>query len=114
MITERLSSTMLGALDGTTLSLQTAAPTVAGQAELVGGSYARQLAALAPPLDGVRKNRDLIRFVNLPGATVSHAALWSGASLLWVVPLAAPITLAPGDGLEFFPGDLAFGLKDTA
>ena len=71
-------------------------------------------AALAPALDGVRTNRDLIRFVNLPGATVTHAALWSGASLLWVVELAAPITLAPGDAIDFYPGDLAFGLEAAA
>jgi hypothetical protein len=114
MITPRLSSALLAALDGTLLSLHTAAPTPAAPAELAGRSYARPAAALAPVAEGERANATLIRVVNLPTARVTHVALWTGAALRWAVPLAQPVTLAEGDALEFPPGTLAFGVKESA
>jgi hypothetical protein len=111
MITARLSSAMLGALDGAVLGLHTAEPTATAPAELAGGSYARQPAPLGLAVAGERANSALIRFVNLPTARVSHVALWFGSSLLWSVPLAAPVFLSPGDAIDFEPGAIRFGVQ---
>lgn len=94
------------------LALFTTATTDAGGGtEVVGGSYARQAVAFTAGAagSGAADNTAAETFVNMPAATVTHAALFdavSGGNMLLHAALTTPKTVAAGDTLTFAAGDI--------
>lgn len=96
---------MLDSLSGITASLHTADPTNSGgTAELTGGSYARKSIGFAAASGGNRNANSLPTF-NVPGGnTITHAALWIGATCIAKGPLA---------NSEAYTGDGTYTLTDA-
>lgn len=92
------------------LALYTTATTDAGGGtEVTGGSYARAAVSFAAPVDGVGSNAATLTFNNMPGVTVTHAALMSavtGGNMLLHGPLISPKTIAIGDSITIAIGDV--------
>lgn len=92
------------------LHLYTSATTDAGGGtEVAGGSYARQAVTFQAGAagTGAGDNSAPVSFGNMPGATVTHAALRDGTgNLLFHAPLTSPKTVNAGDTLTFAAGEI--------
>lgn len=69
-------------------------------AEVVGGTYARQLMALVDPAGGVTSNGDEVQHTGMPAVTVTHAGLHddvAAGNQLTIGPVASPAVYAAAD-----------------
>lgn len=92
------------------LALTTTLPTDSTPGtEVTGGSYARQSITFGSVSGGLVSNSVLVRFDNLPTATIVGAEVWDSAGspvrLLWK---AFSKSVTAGDALEFAVGDIDF------
>lgn len=97
------------------VSLHTGDPALTGANEVVGGSYARQLAdtKFAAPAGGVKATNADIEFPSMPAATITHAGVWDAASagnFLTGGALVASKIVAGGDAFRFASGQLSQSL----
>lgn len=92
------------------IALYTVAPTDAGGGtEVVGGSYARKVAAFSASSGGTTSNTADIDFTNMPAVTVVAAGIFdavSGGNLLWHGNLASSKSVDAGDTLRLATGDI--------
>jgi hypothetical protein len=92
------------------LHLYTTATTDAGGGtEVAGGSYAGQTVTFQAGAagSGAADNSGAVSFVNMPAATVTHAAIKDQAgNMLLHGALTAPKTVGAGDTLTFAAGDI--------
>lgn len=95
------------------LSLHTSDPTVNGNNEVVGGSYARQPISFGPATLGQSSNTTQISFVNLPACQVKGVALYSqvggGTPRQWRA-LSVPINVAAGGSVIFTVGGITYSV----
>lgn len=87
----------------------TATDDAGGGAEVAGGSYARQTVPFQAGAagSGAADNSAAVSFPNMPGATITHAALKDGTgNMLFHAPLTTPKTTTAGDTLTFAAGDI--------
>lgn len=97
------------------LSLHAGEPGDKGANELAGRGYIRARIGdlFGHSSGGVKVSSQPIEFRELPGASVTHVALWdaaSGGTILWIEPI-TPRKLYPGDSLKFEPGKLGFAFN---
>lgn len=71
-----LRGTTLTGLTNCWVSLHTADPGLTGTNEVVGGSYARQIAGFSAPTGGATSNAGAVTFTSMPSATITHAGLF--------------------------------------
>jgi len=106
---------MLDTLDGKYISLHTGDPSTTGANEVTGGSYARQLEALAAASGGSKTNSGAaIDFTGMPTATVTHFGVWdasSGGNFLWGGALIASKSVTSGDTFRFPTSSLTFSVS---
>ncbi|GIG63615.1 hypothetical protein Lfu02_79870 [Longispora fulva] len=121
-LTDAAENAVLNWLSGNTTTapvgpLRAALVTAAGTdgapgTELAGGGYNRQTVTLtAAP--GPISNTTLLRWSNLPAATVVGVEVWDSAGTpvrWWYGPLAVSRTVSAGDALEFAVGALTLAL----
>jgi hypothetical protein len=93
------------------ISLHTADPGTTGASEVVGGSYARQLAntSFAAAAGGSKVSNAIIDFLGMPAATITHVGIWdalAGGNFLEGGALAASKTTNSGDTFELPIGQL--------
>ena len=89
----------------------TATTDAGGGTEVAGGSYTGQAVAFQAGAagSGAGDNPAAVSFANMPGATVTHAALFdaaAGGNMLMHAPLTSPKTVPAGDTLTFAAGDV--------
>lgn len=94
------------------VSLHTASPATTGTAEVVGGTYARQLVDWTWDAGDARGENDaIVEFTDMPSSTVTHAGVFdaaSGGNYLFGGALTSSKTLTAGDAVRFNIGNLAF------
>ena len=91
------------------ISLHDGDPGDNGANELSGGSYVRGTVGFDAAASAATSNTDALAFTGLPGATITHLAVWdaeSGGNFAWGGALTAPKTVAAGDGVTFSAGEL--------
>lgn len=92
------------------VALYTDATTDAGGGtEVVGGSYARQVATFAAAVGGATSNSSSINFPNMPAVTVTHVAIHdaiTGGNRLYHGPLTSPQVVVAGNIFGFAIGEL--------
>lgn len=95
------------------LAFHTNNPTDAGGgAEVSGGSYARQLLSFGAAASGTSTNTTTATYINMPTASVTHAALWdasSGGNLLFHTPITT-ISFNSGDEATVAVGAITVSL----
>jgi len=102
-----------------TLPLKVALLTAAGSessagTEVSGGSYARQNVTFGAATGGATSNTGLVRFSDLPAATVTHMEIWDSAGSpvrWWHGALTSSRTVSAGDAIEFAIGDIDLTLS---
>lgn len=124
-LTDPVENQLIDALHGTAaftapvtplkLRLMTANGTdAAAGTEVTGGTYAPQNIAFTAAAAGSSSNTALIRFDGLPAATIVGVEVWDSTATtprrLWHSPLAANVTVAAGQPLEFGAGAITFAL----
>lgn len=89
----------------------TATTDAGGGTEVAGGSYTGKAVAFQAGAagTGAADNPAAVSFANMPGATITHAALFdaaTGGNMLMHAPLSSPKTTTAGDTLTFAAGDV--------
>lgn len=89
----------------------TATTDAGGGTEVAGGSYTGQAVTFQAGAagSGAADNSAAVSFSNMPGATVTHAALFdaaTGGNMLMHAALTSPKTVNAGDTLTFSAGDV--------
>lgn len=101
-------NTALDALAITQASLHTADPTDDGSVgEVTGGSYARQTITFAAASAGARDSSNQPVFPVPAGTTVSHYALWAGATCVDKGSLSASETFAADGNYTLTDADIS-------
>ena len=83
-----------------------------GASEVVGGSYARQVATF-DVLDGEVTNNKLLSFTSMPAVTITDWGAWdasSGGNFLWGGALAISKVVNLGDVVQIGSGDLSISI----
>lgn len=96
------------------LSLHTADPVGTGANEVTGGSYARQTVDFTTAASGAITSSADVEFQGMPGATVTHVALWdaaSGGTVWWEDALSVQKVVAAGDTFRVSAGDYDISLS---
>lgn len=89
----------------------TATTDAGGGTEVAGGSYTGKAVAFAAGAagSGAADNTGAVSFTNMPGATVTHGALFdaaTGGNMLLHAELSTPKTVTAGDSITFAVGDV--------
>jgi hypothetical protein len=97
----------------TWVSLHTGDPGEAGDNEVAGGDYARQMGSFASAVSGATSNDATIAYASMPSVTVSHVGIWdasSGGNFIWGGALTQDKPLTLGDIFQINPGNLDVSL----